>query len=89
MWLAGEIQGQSGFLLPVTSDLPSGCEQAEMSILNPPPKKKKVDLSAQEREIPGKYKFPLLFCLYPQRCFYFFVPFGEAIALPEDLDCNT
>lgn len=26
------IQGQSSSLLPVTSDLPSGCEQAEMSI---------------------------------------------------------
>lgn len=73
------IQGQSSSLLPVTSDLPLGCEQAEMSIST-----KNIDLNAQERETPGKYKLLLLLCLYQQICFYFTVPFSEASSLPED-----
>lgn len=75
------IQGQSSSLLPVTADLPSGCEQAEMSIST-----KTIDLNAQERETPGKYK---LLLLYQQICFYFPMPFSKASSLPEDLDCNT
>lgn len=67
----------------VTSDLPSGCEQAEMAIST-----KNIDLNAQERETPGKYKLLLLLCLYQQIC-YFTMPFGKARSLPEDLDCNT
>lgn len=78
------IQGQSSSLLPVTSDLPLGCDQAEMSIST-----KNIDLNAQERETPGKYKLLLLLCLYQQICFYFTVPFSEARSLPEDLDYNT
>lgn len=78
------IQGESSSLLPVTSDLPSGCEQAEMSIST-----KNIDLNAQERETPGKYKLLLLLRLYQQICFYFTMPFSKASSLPEDLDYNT
>ena len=82
-WL-WNIQGQSSSLLPVTSHLPSGCEQAEMSIST-----KNIDLNAQERETPGKYKLRLLLCLYQQICFYFTMPFSKASSLPEDLDYST
>lgn len=68
----------------MTSHLPSGCEQAEMTIST-----KNIDLNAQERETPGKYKLLLLLCLYQQICFYFTTPFSKASSLPEDLDYNT
>lgn len=72
-------QGQSSSLLPVICDLSAGCEQAEMTI-----SPKNIDLNAQGRETPGKYKSC---CSHVcTRRFVLISLCPLASSLPEDLD---